>query len=55
VWGNFQPDKEPETSGTMAVLDGDTRFMLEVNTLESKAASKAAATELARPIIAKCD
>lgn len=55
VWGNALPDREPPTMGTLAVLDGDTKFLLNVDLLESKEASKAAAIEMAKAIIASCD
>lgn len=55
VWGNVLPEKESPTSGTLAVLHGDTKFSLEVDILESKAASREAAIALAKSIIAQCD
>lgn len=55
VWGNVLPEKESPTSGTLAVLHGDTKFSLDVDLLESKAASREAAIALAKSIIAQCD
>jgi len=55
VWGNVMPEKESPTQGTLGVLHGDTKFSLEVDLLESKEASRAAAIELAKAIIAACN
>ncbi len=55
VWGNALPDKESPTSGTLAVLVGDTQFSLNVDLLESKEASKQAAIELAEAVLARCE
>lgn len=55
VWGNALPEKESPTSGTLAVLHGDTKFSLDVDLLESKAESREAAIALAKSIIARCD
>lgn len=55
VWGNALPDKESPTSGTLAVLVGDTQFSLNVDLLDSKDASKQAAIELAKAVLASCE
>lgn len=55
VWGNALPEKEPESMGTLAVLTGDTQFSLAVDLVGTKAESRAAAVELARGILGKCE
>lgn len=54
VWGNVLPEREPESSGTLAVLVGNTKFTLDVDLIDSKEKSKAAAIAIARSVIAVC-
>ena len=55
VWGSSDPEREPAQSGVLAVLHGDTQFHLNVDLLESRDHSRAAAVAIAKSIIARCD
>ncbi|PHI19089.1 hypothetical protein CEQ90_14325 [Lewinellaceae bacterium SD302] len=55
VWGNALPDREPESSGSLYVLSGNTTFAVNVDLTTTKEEARAAAIEIARSVMGKCD